>query len=105
MTNDNNNAVSALNAYHACLRDTIALHMQVDLFEHVLLQHQQAVDNLSRRQVEQIPLPDEPDFTANLVHDVMAVVMSLAGVSAHAKELVFSIQKVARIQHPQAQAS
>ena len=66
MPNKNNGPLRAMLITDRVLRrDLIALQFQVELFEHALAEHHDAVEGLVQRQVNEIPLEDEPNYRAN----------------------------------------
>ena len=98
MPNKNNGALRAVLITDRVLRrDLIALQFQIKLFEHALAEHYDAVEALVQRQVNEIPLSDEPDYRRNLIHDIFAVHMALQGVTVHGRELLAAIERVAPV--------
>lgn len=98
MNDENNGAArAALTADLVPTRDLIALKLQREFFQRVLAEHHEAVENLVQRQVNEIPLVDEPDYRLNLIRDISAVHMALQGVTVHGRELLSAIEKVAPV--------
>ena len=78
-------------------RDLIALQFQIKLFESALVEHHDAVEALLQRQVNKIPLTDEPDYRLNLIRDISAVHITLLGVTVRGCELLAAIERVAPV--------
>ncbi len=95
MNDENNGAArAALTADLVPTRDLIALMLQREFFQRALTAHSEAVENLVQRQVNEIPLVDEPDYRLNLIRDISAVHMALQGVIVHGQMLLAAIEKV-----------
>ena len=95
---DNGAARAALNADPVLARDVIALPLAMEVFQRTLDQHHEAVETLVQRQVNEIPLTDEPDFRLNLIRDVLAVRTAFEALTVHAKALLAAIQSVAPVE-------
>jgi hypothetical protein len=105
MTNENNGAArAALTADRALARDLIVFKLQHELFQHALKEHHDAVEALVQRQVNEIPLVDEPDYRLNLIRDISAVHMALQGITVHGRELLAAIEKVMPVNPASSQA-
>ena len=100
---DQNTESTAVPVGAATLRDIIMLKIQVNLFENALAESKLATIALHHRQIIKLPLMSDPDFTGNLVQDILTTCTAQESLYFHADSLLNALRNLLPAQ-PKAKA-